>query len=160
MLVESPLPRLVGDSRRFKQVLMNLVRNALKYTNSTGKVVIKASYLPLPDELLIVHVEDTGRGITQDEIPQLFTKFGKKARSSVAVSSEGIGLGLTMVKQIVESAGGQVGVQSGGRDKGSVFKISMKMQAVAAKKTTTKLHNSLLRMTNKNRMDEEEDNDD
>ena len=64
MHVESPLPRLIGDSRRFKQVLMNLVRNALKYTDSTGKVVIKASYLPQPDELLIVHVEDTGRGIT------------------------------------------------------------------------------------------------
>lgn len=56
---------------------MNLVRNALKFTPKSGQIFIKASYLTTPDELLIVHVEDTGEGITQKEIPQLFTRFGK-----------------------------------------------------------------------------------
>ena len=91
-----------------------------------------------------MHVEDTGEGITQEEIPQLFTRLGKQARTA---EGKGIGLGLTMVKQIVESAGGQIGVESAGRDKGSTFKISMRMQAVGPAKTSHQLHNSLLRMT-------------
>ena len=135
---------------------MNLVRNALKFTPKSGRINIKASYLTAPDELLIVHVEDTGEGITQEEIPQLFTRFGKQARTAEANNSKGIGLGLTMVKQIVESAGGQIGVESAGRDKGSTFKISMRMQAVGPTKTSHQLHNSLLRMTD-NAQEQERD---
>ena len=67
------LPKLDGDGRRFKQVLMNLVKNALKFTTQ-GFVSIKASYM---NGLLVVNVEDTGAGITREDMPKLFTRFGK-----------------------------------------------------------------------------------
>ena len=125
---------------------MNLVRNALKFTPQSGSIMIKASYRPKPENLLIVHVQDTGKGILSEEMAQLFTRFGKMTRTAENNSSEGIGLGLTIVKQIVESGGGHVGVESAGRDKGSVFKISMKMQSVAPTKTSQLLNNALSRI--------------
>ena len=98
------LPWLIGDQRRFRQVLMNLVKNSLKFTIE-GCVTIKAYYRPEPENLLIVHVVDTGVGIAEEDFPKLFTRFGKLQRTS-HMNSEGIGLGLNMVKQIVESGGG------------------------------------------------------
>ena len=70
------LPRfLMGDSRRLKQVLINLVKNALKFTPS-GKIQMKICYLE-PKKLLVVHVEDTGAGISAEDFPKLFRRFGK-----------------------------------------------------------------------------------
>ena len=83
---------------------MNLVKNSLKFTIE-GSVTIKAYYRPEPENLLIVHVVDTGVGIAEEDFPKLFTRFGKLQRTS-HMNSAGIGLGLNMVKQIVESGGG------------------------------------------------------
>ena len=91
---------LVGDERRLKQVLMNLVRNALKFTIK-GSVNIKVCYRPEPENLLIIHVKDTGSGIAREDFGKLFTRFGKLTRTA-AHNNDGIGLGLTVVKQIVE----------------------------------------------------------
>ena len=94
---EPTIPKLLGDERRFKQVLINLVKNALKFTPS-GSIEIKASYSRNHDSnLLIVHIKDTGKGITIEEIPKLFTRFGKLQRTA-ELNNEGIGLGLTIVK--------------------------------------------------------------
>ena len=95
---EAYLPRLIGDERRLKQVLINLVKNALKFTHS-GSVQVKASYESV-DELLVVHVEDTGVGIASEDFPKLFTRFGKLQRTA-EMNSEGIGLGLTISQKIV-----------------------------------------------------------
>ena len=65
-------------------------------------------------ECLIVHVEDTGVGIEADDISKLFSKFGKLHRTA-DINSEGLGLGLTIVKQIVEAGGGKVNVESEGQ---------------------------------------------
>ena len=65
------LPRLVGDSRRFKQVLINLIKNALKFTNQ-GSISILTHYQNA-DQNLIVHVKDTGVGISEEDIPKLFS---------------------------------------------------------------------------------------
>ena len=70
------IPDLVGDSRRFNQVMINLVKNALKFTKK-GLITIRACYRPEPDCLLIVHVEDTGVGIEAQDLTKLFTRFGK-----------------------------------------------------------------------------------
>ena len=77
--------------------------------------------------MIVVHVEDTGAGISEEDFPKLFTRFGKLQRTA-DINSEGIGLGLTMVKKIVETAGGIVGVESKGINKGSLFSFSMKME--------------------------------
>ena len=102
---------------------MNLVRNALKFTSIDGAITISVCYT---DGFLVVNVLDNGTGIAAEDFPKLFTRFGKLQRTA-QVNSEGIGLGLTMVKQIVESSGGVIGVDSLGINKGSLFGFSMKM---------------------------------
>ena len=102
---------------------MNLVKNALKFSNLDGTITISVCYT---DGFLVVNVLDNGSGIAAEDFPKLFTRFGKLQRTA-QVNSEGIGLGLTMVKQIVESGGGAIGVDSLGIDKGSLFSFSMKM---------------------------------
>ena len=116
--------KMIGDGRRFRQVMMNLVRNALKFTQFGGSVTIRAGYF---QNFIVVNVEDTGAGIAKDDFPKLFTRFGKLRRTA-EINSEGIGLGLTMVKQIVETAGGLVGVYSKGSNEGSLFCFSMNLE--------------------------------
>jgi signal transduction histidine kinase len=116
------LPTLIGDQRRFKQVLINLVKNALKFTKK-GSIEIKAGY-NLQLQSIVVHVEDTGVGIKQEDLSLLFTRFGKLLRTA-EMNSDGIGLGLTIVKQILEQGNGQIEVVSAGRDKGSCFLFNM-----------------------------------
>lgn len=66
---------LVGDPKRLQQVLINLVKNAIKFTTK-GYIKIKVSY-KCEKNLLIVHVKDTGHGIAAEDLPKLFTRFGK-----------------------------------------------------------------------------------
>ena len=74
----------------------------------------------------MVHIEDSGAGIAQEDIPKLFTRFGKLHRTA-EMNSAGIGLGLLIVKQIVESCQGDIIAESEGVDKGSLFIFSMRM---------------------------------
>ena len=71
---------LVGDERRFKQVLINLVKNSLKFT-SRGSIEIISAY-DYDLQHLIVHVKDTGVGIASEDIPKLFSRFGKLHRTA------------------------------------------------------------------------------
>ena len=105
--------------------MINLVKNALKFTKN-GTILIRVCYLESPDNLLVVEVIDTGTGITAKEFPLLFTRFGKMARTA-QINSEGLGLGLTIVDQIVESSHGCINVLSNGQDQGSIFRFSMEM---------------------------------
>jgi signal transduction histidine kinase len=120
----------LGDERRFKQVLINLIKNAYKFTSAQGKIDIKTSYDNKIGELT-VHVQDTGVGIAPNDIQKLFSRFGKLHRTA-KLNNEGIGLGLTIVKQIVEASEGTVGVYSEGKDKGSLFYFTMKMPPIKA----------------------------
>ena len=70
----------MGDKRRFQQVLINLVKNAIKFTHR-GKIQIKAWY-NLPLSSLIVHITDDGVGIAREDFPTLFTRFGKLHRTA------------------------------------------------------------------------------
>ena len=115
----------MGDERRFKQVLINLIKNAYKFTAAGGKIDINTSY---DHELSImsVHVLDNGVGIEADDIEKLFSRFGKLHRTA-KLNNEGIGLGLTIVKQIVEASEGVIGVFSEGKGKGTLFYFTMKL---------------------------------
>ena len=93
------LPMLYGDARRFKQVMLNLVKNSFKFT-SFGSVEIKACYRSEPENVLIVQIKDSGKGIIQEEIPTIFNKFGLLQRTALN-NDDGLGLGLTIVKKIV-----------------------------------------------------------
>jgi len=107
---------------------MNLMKNALKFTEK-GMIKIRAYYEGPPTFMLIVDIIDTGVGIAAADMGALFSRFGKLHRTA-AMNSDGIGLGLTIVKQIVESAQGKVTVASDGVDKGSTFSFSMMMPTV------------------------------
>ena len=92
-------PRLIGDKRRLQQILINLVRNAIKFTKK-GSIEIKASYSRILQSI-VIHVKDSGVGIKSEDLPMLFTRFGKLQRTA-EMNSEGIGLGLNIVKQILD----------------------------------------------------------
>ena len=70
------MPMLLGDERRLKQVLINLVRNAIKFTKR-GSIKISVQYEQSPSMILNVQVEDTGVGIEEKDLERLFTRFGK-----------------------------------------------------------------------------------
>lgn len=101
------------------------MKNSLKFTKE-GTITIKASYNDA-DRCLVVHVCDTGVGIAPADIPKLFTRFGKLHRT-VLMNSNGIGLGLTIVKQIVEAANGEIEVKSDGVGHGTTFLLSMQIE--------------------------------
>ena len=72
-------------------------------------------------------MKDTGVGIASEDLPKLFNRFGKLQRTA-QMNSEGIGLGLNIVKQIIELSSGEISVHSDGLGKGSTFTFSMKMK--------------------------------
>ncbi len=105
-------PYVVGDAGRVRQVLMNLVGNALKFTNK-GYVYIEVQTVAGTDQEATISfsVKDTGIGISKDEMTQLFKKFSQ-GDSSTTREFGGTGLGLAISKQLVELMGGKVGVES------------------------------------------------
>ena len=88
--------KLLGDERRFKQVLINLVKNSLKFCEHGDLIKIKVDY-DYERQMLQASVKDTGVGIAAEDMAKLFTRFGKLNRSA-EMNHEGIGLGLTIVK--------------------------------------------------------------
>ena len=97
---EYQLPNLFGDEVRLKQILINLVKNALKFTKQ-GSVKIKAVFNTV-ESLLEVQVKDTGVGIDKTDQAKLFKKFGKLERTA-DINPNGIGLGLALCESIVKA---------------------------------------------------------
>ncbi len=107
--VSAELPRLHGDRRRIRQVLLNLVSNAVKFTPRGGTVRVSA--VPAPDGGLSLSVTDTGIGIEPDDIPRVFEPFVQLGRDK-GISGEGTGLGLPLCKELVELHGGTIALTS------------------------------------------------
>lgn len=101
---------LDADPTRLAQVLMNLLNNSAKYTEQGGQIWLTGEFA---GEHAIIRVKDTGVGIPADMLPHIFDMFVQVDRS-LERSQGGLGIGLTLVKQIVEMHGGTVEVQSGG----------------------------------------------
>ncbi len=102
------LPIVQGDRDRLIQVVSNLVNNAVKYSPDGGKVTLSSR---AEEGFALISVTDTGLGIPPDEIGHVFERF-RRVRSGAAQSIPGTGLGLTIVKQIVEMHGGKIWVES------------------------------------------------
>jgi signal transduction histidine kinase len=106
--VPDDLPPVLADRQRVGQVLANLLRNALRYTPAGGLVSVSAE--PQPAHVL-VSVADTGLGIPPEALPHLFDRF-YRADAARDRDSGGAGLGLAIVRELVEAMGGRVGVES------------------------------------------------
>ncbi|WP_447979978.1 sensor histidine kinase [Candidatus Nitrospira bockiana] len=111
-------PPIMGDAERLKQVVINLLDNALRYTDPGGSVTVRLSVL---GHQVVVTVEDTGHGIESEHLPYLFDRFYRADRAR-ARDSGGTGLGLPIVKEIVEAHGGRVEVASQ-PGKGTLFAV-------------------------------------
>jgi signal transduction histidine kinase len=119
------LPRGHGDERRLTQVLLNLVGNAIKFTDA-GQVLIRVESA---DEWFNVSVHDTGPGIAATDQVQIFEEF-RQADSSITRKKGGTGLGLAIAKRIIEMHGGRIAVESA-LGHGSVFSFAIPVHVAA-----------------------------
>ncbi len=123
---DAPL-RLVGDAIRIRQVVINLIGNAIKFTERGGITVSVRCLEKTQDAVsLVLEVRDTGIGIAADKLELVFEKF-TQADGSMTRRYGGTGLGLTIVKQLVEVMGGSVGVESR-VGAGTTFSVSLRLR--------------------------------
>jgi len=112
---------ITGDSGRLQQVIWNLLMNAVKFTPKGGRVQVHLQRVNSHVEII---VSDTGPGITPDVLPFIFDRFTQADSSSTRAHS-GLGLGLALVKHLVELHGGSVDAQSPGEGKGATFVVRL-----------------------------------
>lgn len=104
-----PLPRVLADASMFDELFMNLISNAVKYTADGGNIRIHLD--TVDSATLRFRIQDTGIGIPTDHMPRLFTEFSR-APNAKAHTEEGTGLGLVIVKEIIERLNGTIRVES------------------------------------------------
>ncbi len=128
--VDERLGDFTGDERKVKQVLLNLLSNALKFTPDGGRIILKTAPA---DGLTQISVSDTGIGIATENLQQIFEEF-QQIRGDHEGKGEGTGLGLALAKKFVELHGGTIWVESVvGR--GSTFTFTLPMRAPVEKAT-------------------------
>lgn len=115
------LPLISGDPDRLQQVLWNLLSNAVKFTSRGGHVWISADY---SDGLVEITVKDDGPGIDPKFVPYLFERF-RQADSRFSREHGGLGLGLAIVRELVELHGGTVSAESEGMGSGATFRVQL-----------------------------------
>ena len=125
--VDRTVGPVMGDAQRLQQVIWNLLANAIKFTPAGGRVLVR---LEGADGLARIVVSDTGSGITGEFLPYVFDRF-RQADSSTTRRHGGLGLGLAIVRHIVEQHGGTVSADSGGAGRGSTFTVEIPLGAGA-----------------------------
>jgi PAS domain S-box-containing protein len=123
-----------GDADRLDQVMANLLSNALKFTPAGGTVEVR---LRRHEGQARLTVADTGIGITPEVLPHIFDRF-RQADSSTTRTHGGLGLGLALVRYLVEAHGGSVGADSAGLGRGSSFTVSLPLRIGAAASDATR----------------------
>lgn len=126
--IPAELPALLADPDRIQQVIINLLSNALRFTEN-GKVTLHARVSPESNEL-IIGVRDTGRGIPPEEVGRLFQRFSQLAQESPKLR-QGTGLGLSICRELVEMHGGRIWVDSA-PGLGSNFQFALPLQHAAS----------------------------
>ena len=117
---KKPLPEILVDRDKIRQVILNLIDNAIRYTNKGG---IRIIYQTANKKCQII-IADTGEGMTREEILHLFESFSRGG-AGTQFYSEGAGLGLYVAKKFVEMHKGKIWVESPGKGKGSTFYIEL-----------------------------------
>lgn len=120
---------VMGDVNRLQQVMWNLLSNAVKFTPKEGKVYIQTERI---NSYVQIRVSDTGVGIHPDFLPYAFERF-RQADGSTTRTHNGLGLGLSIVRHLVELHGGTVDIESPGVNKGTVLIVNLPMKPVVVK---------------------------
>jgi signal transduction histidine kinase len=122
---------VIGDATRLEQVVANLLHNAAKYTPEAGEIAVSAAKTNRGSEReVVVRVRDTGIGISAEMLPRVFDLFTQADRS-LAHSQGGLGIGLSLVRSLVELHGGRVVASSEGLGKGSEFSVYLPLASRA-----------------------------
>ncbi len=119
-----------GDAERLQQVIWNLLSNAIKFTPEGGRVEIRSRWV---DSSIEISVADNGQGISEDFLPYVFERF-RQADVSTTRAHGGLGLGLAIVRHLIEIHGGTVHAQSPGLGKGTTFTIRLPGRPASARK--------------------------
>lgn len=120
-IVPDSLYAIRGDRSRLRQVLHNLLVNALRHTMAHGKITVRGVNTM---DSVVISIQDTGEGIEEEQLRHVFDRF-YRTDPSRSRESGGSGLGLAIVKAIVEAHGGNVGVNSAGLGQGSLFTVRL-----------------------------------
>jgi PAS domain S-box-containing protein len=124
--LDAPAGHISGDPDRLQQVAWNLLSNAIKFTPKGGRVLVR---LERVESHLECTVCDTGKGIAPEFLPHVFDRFRQADATTTRVFG-GLGLGLAIVRQLVELHGGTVGVDSEGEGLGATFTLSLPLMVV------------------------------
>jgi len=121
-----PLVPVFVDSEKIRNAILNLVDNSIRYTKK-GSITVSTAQ---KNNRLLLTVQDTGAGMTKEEIDKLFESFSR-GRAGVKFSTGGAGLGLYIAKQFVQMHKGKIWAESAGKDKGSIFFIELPVRSPA-----------------------------
>jgi PAS domain S-box-containing protein len=124
-VVERSAAVVLGDPDRLQQIVWNLLANSIKFTPRGGRIEVDLS---ADDQNAVLQVKDTGVGIEADFLPHVFERF-RQGASSESRSFGGLGIGLALVRHLVELHGGWVSAHSAGRDRGATFVIHLPIVA-------------------------------
>lgn len=122
-----------GDPSRLQQVVWNLLSNAIKFTPRGGRVQIRLERINSHVEIIVT---DTGQGISPDVLPFVFDRF-RQADSTITRTHGGLGLGLAIVRHLVELHGGTVEAESGCQDQGATFTVRLPLIAIRSTELPT-----------------------
>lgn len=122
--ISGSIPPFIADSRRLRQALTNLLNNAVKFTPAGGSISLKISRRGGFAECI---VSDTGKGIDRNFLPRIFERFSQEDHS-LRNRSSGLGLGLSIVHEIIHLHGGSIRVRSDGTDRGSTFIVRLPLR--------------------------------
>ncbi len=120
---------VLGDQARLKQVLCNLIQNAARYTPDKGNIAIRVRR---ETAYAVVEVSDSGIGMAPEVLPHVFDLFVQGAPGGTSASRGGLGVGLTLVRRLVEDHAGTVSATSDGLGKGSQFTLTLPLSSSAA----------------------------
>jgi len=118
--------RVLGDPERLQQVVWNLLSNAVKFTPEGGRVEVRVGRVGASAH---VTVSDTGQGISADLLPYVFERF-RQGKGAGDRRHEGLGLGLSIVRHLVEAHGGTVEAESPGAGRGATFRVNLPLAPV------------------------------
>lgn len=126
VVLDSEVGPVLGDEGRLQQVVWNLLTNAVKFTPKGGRVQLSLERVSSHVEIAVA---DTGEGMDAAFVPHVFDRF-RQADASTTRAQSGLGLGLAIVRHIVEAHGGSVHAESTGRGRGSVFTVRLPLMVV------------------------------